>query len=168
MLASWMILNTINPQLVELKEPSTLPDASTPTWDKVRVPGTCADEKTYTVELYSQANYQPAGEPLKCYNLNESEKSFSKGFHSIDINGTVAIRLYDEANLTGKNICFTSSQPDLGRCYIDCPPGPSWFCSDSWLSDVKSLKIISAGECSNPGKTLNAGSVPEDPNEICR
>lgn len=168
MLASWMILNTINPQLVELKEPGLADEPAEPTQQQPTVVGHCSEGQTYNIKLYSGENYQPEGEPIKCYKPSESEKSFDKKINSINADGSVAIKLFDKLNFQGKSICFTSPEENLKNCYIDCPPGPSWLCTASWPNHIQSLKIISVGECGNPGKTIGADGISEDPNEICR
>jgi len=150
MLASWMILNTINPQLVELREPG-VPSATpaTPVAPPV-VAGVCADGQTYAVELYSGKNY--SGD-RRCYNTGDKEASYTyKGkIYSIRINGA-AIKLFDEANFSGKNICFQGSVPDLHRCILaganDCNP----FGYAGW-EKPGSLQIVSG--CAEPGVTLS-------------
>lgn len=169
LLASWMILNTINPQLVELKEPGT---AASPTVTPPAPPvvaGNCLEGQTYAVELYPRANYQPQGKPMSCYQPNESEGPFSKKVSSIKITTTIpspAIKLFDETNFSGRNICFTSSYPDLIKCYITCSSGLGG-CLESWSNNILSLQIIPPGNCPRPGITLNQDGTTNYPNEKC-
>lgn len=151
--SSWMILNTINPQIVGLQNPSTLPGPSNPTWNPVRIPGVCVSGASYDVELYPNKNY--SGDPKKrqCFNLGEEDKSFDGKIYSIKVN-KYAIKLFDESNLSGRNICFKGNVPDLNRCILagnnDCAFGYA-----GW-ERVWSLKVISPESCLEPGVTLSS------------
>lgn len=165
MLASWMILNTINPQLVELKEPGLADEPAEPTQQQPTVVGHCAENQSYNIKLYSGNNYKPSGKPINCYNNNESEKTFSKRVYSVESAGG-SIKFYDEPNFTGKSICFTSSYPNLENCVATC--ASILFidsCPDKWHNNIKSLQV--GVSCSQPGITLDANGNPFQPKTKC-
>lgn len=147
--SSWMVLNTINPNLVELKEPEFTASPTQPGFSSIRIPGTCAEGKNYIIEIYSDVNY--SGD-RKCFEVGEEEESYSKSVRSIKNNGTT-IKLFDETNFAGKNICFLGSVPDTDKCILaganDCIPKDN----TGW-NKPKSFKI--SANCSNPGTTLTA------------
>jgi len=151
--ASWMILNTINPQLVELQNPSTLPGPSNPTWNPVRIPGVCVSGASYDVELYPDVSYGGDLRNRQCFNLGEEEKSFNGKIYSIKVN-KYAVRLFDESNLSGRNICFKGNVPDLHRCILSGANDCNIFGYAGW-ERVWSLKVINPGDCSEPGMTLS-------------
>ncbi len=146
--SSWMVLNTINPHLVDLKEPDFSSSLGQPGFNPIRVPGTCAQGESYMIETYSDVNY---GGDRKCFRSGEKEESYDGRIYSIKIGGA-AVKLFDEANLSGRNICFQGSVPDLHRCILaganDCASGYA-----GW-EKPKSLQTIAA--CSNPGTTLSS------------
>ena len=145
--ASWMILNTINPELVSLRNPDFTASPSAPGFGEIRVPGTCSTGKSYPVEMYSSTNF--TGE-RECYEVGEEEKSYDKSVLSIKISGT-NIKLFSEANFGGKNICFSGSVPNTDECILaganDCVPN-----DDAGWNKPKSFKI--SASCLNPGTTL--------------
>lgn len=149
--ASWMILNTINPELVALRNPDFTVSPTEPGFGEIRVPGTCSTGQSYPVEIYTGESY--TGD-RKCYKAGEKEETYSERILSIKISGT-NIKLFDEANFSGKNICFQSSVPDLHSCILaganDCAPGyAGWEKPDSfWVS----------ASCSSPGTTLSSSGT---------
>lgn len=165
MFASWMILNTINPQLVELKEPGL---AEAPTANPVGAPeetGYCAADTTYSVKLFPEKNYQPEATPLLCLDDGQSidKRTSSTYIYSIQVAGGTAIRIFDSNIFQGRNICFIDSHQDLSLCKR-YGFGAQF---DKWHDDVKSIKIISANECQNPGITLEEDGTPTGPNAKC-
>jgi len=151
MLASWMILNTINPQLVELREPG-LPESPQAGQLPPLGEGVCVDGQSYDVEIYSEKNFKEDSR-FGCFNAGGSQaKGISSKILSIKINGSTSVKLFDEAGFEGRNICFKNSVPDLHRCILaganDCQMGYA-----GW-EKPKSLQVGAA--CSSPGTTLSA------------
>lgn len=145
--SSWMVLNTINPHLVDLKEPDFSSSLGQPGFNPIRVPGTCAQGENYVIETYSDVNY---GGDRKCFKSGEKEESYNGRIYSIKISGA-AVKLFDEANLSGRNICFQGNVPDLHRCILagahDCAPGYAGWEKPGSLQTV--------GGCAEPGVTLS-------------
>jgi hypothetical protein len=151
-LASWMILNTINPQLVELREPGVpeSPEAG----ELEGLMGACVEGESATVELFSKKNYN-AESRFACFDPGESQSSgIARDINSVQVNGG-AVRFYEDENYGGRSICFTSSYPDLGECGIVCG---FWGCNE-WQDDVSSLRV---GTCQYPGITVDENGVPTD------
>lgn len=150
-LASWMILNTINPQLVELREPG-LPEPPQ-AGGLESLPGACVDGENSSVELFSKKDYN-AGSRFSCFDAGESQsKGISKDILSVWVSGS-PVKLYEDENYGGRSICFTSSYPDLSDCGIVCG---FWGCNE-WQDDTSSLKV---GEpCQYPGITVDENGVP--------
>lgn len=161
MFASWMILNTINPQLVELKEPGM---AEAPKVNPVGAPevvGYCAADTTYGVKLFPEKNYQPGTTPLLCLNNGQSidKRTSSTYVYSVQVTGGTAVRIFDSNVFQGRNICFINAYQDLSLC-------KRWGLGgkfDVWPDNVKSVKSIDADECRNPGITLEEnGAIVND------
>ncbi len=153
--SSWMILNTINPQLVELKEPGL---AESPEVNPVGAPeeiGYCAADTTYGVQLFARNNPNP----FLCFGSGESLVKNSKRIDSVQLEPGYAVRFFLEQNFSGRNVCFTSSYPNLTNC--------KWggdlldpFCLQTWAKDISSIMAIGAGECQSPGITLGQDGAP--------
>jgi len=165
--ASWMILNTINPELVDLQEPGTT-NLQDPKKQEYAV-GACAKDKTYGVEIFSKKDYKPDSRFL-CFNDTKYEqpKKMSSDVFSIKINvPDIAVKLFDEEGFTGKNICFSSSYDDIGTCFINCD---FFRCDNTWEDDVRSFKVVSADECPllKMGKTFQEDGITiRDSQEKC-
>ena len=166
MFASWMILNTINPQLVELKEPDTPTAKPAESQTTPVIVGNCVAGTDYDVKLYPQKNYQPTETPLNCFNSGESidKRASSAYVYSVGIQVATgaAIRIFDSNLFQGRNICFTRSYTDLNLCHRG-----GWMNIDVWPDNVRSVKIISANECQNPGTTLGENGTPSGPDAKC-
>lgn len=165
MFASWMILNTINPQLVVLKEPG-VPSATpaTPQTAPVIV-GYCAPNTTYGVKLFPKKNYQPTQNPLFCFNNQDAKEKVlnSQQIWSVQINQSgIAVKFFDEQNFIGRNICFIASYGNVSLC-----PRGGTFNIDKWPDSVRSVKIISTGECPSPGITLGENGLPVSSSAKC-
>lgn len=162
--SSWLILNTINPELVELREPGL--EVPIKEVEPVTAKGACLEGKSYDVELFSKKNYN---ERFMCLEAGEERPKITSEIRSIRINNS-AIKLFEEPNFGGRNICFRRSYPDIMECPIACSgDGDSWYnwCGDTWEDDVSSLMIISPAGCSNEGKTLDEDGRLTKPKEKC-
>jgi len=157
-----MILNTINPNLVELREPGEPPPLESVAWDEIRIAGTCVKGESYDVELWTKKNY--SGE-RKCYNAGEKDEQLPLGqkIRSIQINDSAAVKLFAEPNFEGRNLCLKTSYPDLYKCNLKC----GWGCIE-WYDSIESLKIIPRAECLRPGFTLDEiGNPTKEEIEKC-
>jgi len=161
--SSWMILNTINPNLVELREPGESPLLGSVAWGEIRTAGMCVEGEAYDVELWTKKNY--SGE-RKCYNVGEEDEQLPLGqkIYSIKINGSAAVKLFDEPNFDGKNICFINSYHDLNLCGQTCG---FWGCTE-WYNNIESVKVTTGASCSYPNITLTWEGIPtEHEDERC-
>ncbi len=163
--ASWMILNTINPNLVELTEPGFTTTLTDPVVTPVRVVGTCAEGEDYAVEIYPEAGFDG---DRKCFKAGEQKSSYNEKIYSIKLDNTT-IKLFDEAGFDGRNICFRGDVLDLGACILagrnDCP------LSEAGWEKPKSFQIGATCSSLNSGVTLSASgeqiwqSCPLPPHE---
>ena len=119
LLASFLILNVINPELTTLRVP------------KINPPGSTLEPATATIEtvlktcekalVYPQEEYNGIPEEVSPKNPNENLSSPAK---SIEIIGACRLELYDAINCPGVMKPMTvlhASYPDLSVLYLDNP-----------------------------------------------
>jgi len=145
LLSAWIILTTINPQLVILKY---LEGSSSTTTDPELINLDCSEEVAGC--LYPKKNYE--GVPVV---INLGSESFLSGdeFRSIKINPGGVILLISDNDY---RICFTSDYPDLKDCVLE----KKVFNDRKWSDYIAFYKSVSLNECPIPEKTLDVNGDP--------
>jgi len=171
LLGSYLILNTINPDLVNMQlgmTPIVGPAAGDINADGVYL----CDGNNCSVEwrrtTISIASICDNSVPYQDSSTPGSDDRICGQIGSIKINGDYAVRLYEHKNFEGKNICFKNTINnntiyDLEDCNTtfnkDCQAGNTFWGSNGWGDDTDSVDIINKDECDIPGLTL-PGSTP--------
>lgn len=140
LLSSYLVLNTINPQLVVLKTPelSGLPQITLPS------------SATGTVLLYAEKEYQNpvAGYPSGGGSMNPPASVVK----SVKIEKPDdAVIFHALTNYGGSKICFRDSQADLTLYSFDFGKIVPPFGNGDITDDIQSLKVITNDKCLEPG-----------------
>ncbi len=147
LLASWLFLNTINPQLVALKAPdiSLVPTTTLPSLKEGKV---C---------FYDKKCGESDRQLLNCLNSGYIQKPAEGNIESAEIkegSGSIAIGFFEKQMYDGRRICLKDSSDlcDLTKFSFSGDP------SDSVSRNINSINIFPAEKCALPGQSLPAGS----------
>lgn len=159
--ASYMILTTINPELVVLKlekESSGLTGEATPPEMGMK---TCPEGAV--VCLYGEKKtdgWEEIDPPARAFfkiGDKTSQPPTANDVYAVQIKGGAAVRFWGESDYEGRNICFKESIKNLNECAF---ADDAWPGHDGWENQTHSLEIITSDECKNPNTTLEEDGTP--------
>ena len=162
LLSSWLFLNTINPQLVVLKNPE-IADLPTPS----PLPSLHQGDVCIYNKQYDASDKQT----LACYTRDQKDNAGSSNTTGISIIKSIEIKRSEDAvavfegpDYSGRRVCFKK-----GTIVDGCGPNDLTKCSfgagvsdlvvfNDLTDDIKSLNIFPAEKCSLPGIVMPQGS----------
>ncbi len=161
LLASWLFLNTLNPQLVVLKNPE-IADLPTPSpLPSLHQGDVCIYDKQYDAS---------DKQTLACYTRDQKDNAGSSNTTGISIIKSIEIKRSEDAvavfegpDYSGRRVCFKK-----GTIVDDCGPNDLTKCSfgagvsdlvafNDLTDDIKSLNVFPSEKCSLPGIVLPQG-----------
>lgn len=150
LVGSYLILSTINPSLVIIEIPglSTTPSGSGDENGVYLCDGdNCNAAWRRTTTNIDSICDDPV--PYQDSSTPGSDDRICRQIGSIKIIGDYAVRLYENKDYGGRNICFNSSVDTLDNYAIVRHNG--------WNQDTDSVEILPKDGCKSPGFTIPAG-----------
>jgi hypothetical protein len=161
LLASWLFLNTLNPQLVVLKNPEIAAIPSPSPLPPLHEGDVCFYDKQYNVS---------DKKVVACYSRGDQENGGSSNFEGMGIvqsieikRGEDAVAVFEGPNYSGRRVCFKGGvttdgcgPDDLTKCSFGIGVSDLVIFNDL-TDDIRSINVFPSEKCALPGITLPQG-----------
>jgi len=159
LLSSWLVLNTINPQLLVFKELEAEKVEEVPLPTGVRGATIFYAEK----DLQNPVLGLPAAAPEGQQPTQDPNTAALGVIKSVKMESGNAVIFYDLPSFSGNKICLKGEQKDLTSYTFDFGKIVPPFNKGDLTNDIKSIRVVTEDKCSEPGMVFSSKANLVDP-----